>query len=127
MKYLLNYTMMGISIFLISLMMVSLAYSSEREYEHKKHYRHSYPVVEYVAEKVEPLMPMVQHQFNPDSKKYQLSIGMATADFQGNTALGISMGKRICNAECESAFWHGSLNSNGSQTSGGIGVTFSWD
>ena len=72
-------------------------------------------------------MPSVPYQFNPDSSKYQLSVGAATQDFNGNNSIGIAVGKRLCNKECESSFWHGGITTDGHTTGGNVGVTFSWE
>lgn len=72
-------------------------------------------------------MPSVPYQFNPDSTKYQLSIGASTKSFNGNNAIGIAFGKRLCDSECKSSFWHGGITTDGNETGANAGVTFSWD
>lgn len=72
-------------------------------------------------------IPDVQYQFNPDSEKYQMSLGVATSNFKGNNSAGIAFGKKLCNPKCENAFIHGSIKTNGTNTGGNIGLTFSWN
>jgi len=137
MRYFLNY-MIAPVIFFLLLIMVSNVYSSEREHEEHEHH-HSDPINGIDGangvdgkdglrgKNFQSIIPMVQHQFNPDSKKTQLSIGLSTYDFEGNNSIGISMGKKFCNKDCYSSFWHGGVTTNGKETGGNVGVTLSWE